>query len=70
MNKADDSILDVYSDVRREKWKTIINPQSQGMLKFLFSRPEDIIPNHPIYRLSQAMAADPAAAMKASPVCA
>jgi len=27
--KASESILDIYSDVRREKWKTIVDPQSQ-----------------------------------------
>lgn len=66
--KADDSILDVYSDVRIQKWKTIIDPQSQGTLRSLFSNPEDIIPNHPMYKMSQLIAKDPEAAKKNAPV--
>ena len=66
--KADDSILDVYSDVRREKWKTIIDPQSQATMKFIFSKPEDVIPNHPIYRTTEMMKKDPEMAKKNAPV--
>ncbi|KAF2157051.1 FAD/NAD(P)-binding domain-containing protein [Myriangium duriaei CBS 260.36] len=65
--KTDDSIFDVYSTVRRDKWKTIIDPQSQGMLRFLFSQPANVIPNHPVYKFSQAMAANPDAAQKLAP---
>lgn len=67
-DKIDDAILDVYSDVRRQKWKTIIDPQSQGTLRFLFSNPEDVIPNHPVYKFAQAMAINPEAARKNVPV--
>jgi hypothetical protein len=60
--------LDVYSDVRREKFKSIIDPQSQGTLKTIFSNPEDIVPNHPMYKFSQLMAKDPEMAKKNAPV--
>ena len=66
--KADDNILDVYSEVRREKWKQIIDPQSQGMLKTLFSNPEDIIPNHPMYKMSVLFEQHPQEAMRLAPV--
>lgn len=39
--RADDSILDVYSDKRREKWKTIVDPISQEN----FRRVTDVDPD-------------------------
>jgi hypothetical protein len=66
--KADDSILDVYSDVRREKFKTVTDPQSQGTLRTIFSDPENIVPNHPMYKFSQLLQKDPKTAMKNAPV--
>lgn len=66
--KASASILDTYSSVRREKWNTIIDPQSQGMLKTIFSDPSEIIPNHPMYKMSMMFESDPAKAAQSMPV--
>jgi 2-polyprenyl-6-methoxyphenol hydroxylase-like FAD-dependent oxidoreductase len=57
--KADDNILDMYDDVRREKWNTIINPRSQGMKKFIYSDPKVVIPGHPIYQMAMKMKESP-----------
>lgn len=66
--RADDSILDLYSKVRVEKWKTIIDPQSQDTMKFIFSKPEDVIPDHPFYKFCEAMKNNPLEARKNAPV--
>lgn len=66
--KAKDDILDVYCQVRREKFKTMIDPQSQGMMKTIFSNPEAVVPNHPMYKFSQLMEKDPELAKKNMPV--
>ncbi|GME50134.1 hypothetical protein BDV97DRAFT_385589 [Neofusicoccum parvum] len=39
--KADSSILDVYSDVRREKYYTIVNPTSSANFRRLFDQDPD-----------------------------
>ncbi|KAJ3519628.1 hypothetical protein NM208_g14052 [Fusarium decemcellulare] len=65
--KATDDILDVYSDVRREKFNTIINPQSQSTMRTIFSDPKDIVPNHPMYKFSQLLQTNPELAKKNAP---
>ena len=64
---ADESILDVYSDVRIKKWKTIVDPQSQSTIRFIFSHPEDV-PNSPLFKLAEALKNNPLEARKAAPV--
>lgn len=39
--KADDSILDKYSDIRRQKWLDIIDPISSENIKRLFDQDPD-----------------------------
>jgi hypothetical protein len=39
--KADPSILDIYSDVRREKYQTIVDPISQSNIRRLFDQDPD-----------------------------
>ena len=66
-DKANDTILDTYSEVRRDKWKTIIDPMSQGTLKMIFSDPANIA-DQPAYKMSQLMKTDPEAARARAPV--
>lgn len=66
--KADDSILDVYSDVRREKFQQVVDTQSQSMMKLIFSDPSDVVPDHPAYKFSQLFAANPKLAVEKMPV--
>lgn len=40
-NLADPSILDIYSDVRREKYKTIVDVVSQSNIRRLFDQDPD-----------------------------
>ena len=68
--KANDSILDKYSEIRLQKFKTVVDPQSQGMMKLIFSNPESVVPNHPAYKFSQLLAADPEKAKTMGPVSA
>ncbi|KAJ3495345.1 hypothetical protein NLG97_g3459 [Lecanicillium saksenae] len=64
--KANDSILDIYSEVRRDKWKNIIDPMSQSTLRMVFSDPAKIT-DSPAYKMSQLMRADPEAARARAP---
>ena len=66
--KASDDILDKYSEIRLQKFKTVVDPQSQGMMKMIFSNPNSIVPNHPAYKFSQLLAADPEKAKTMGPV--
>ena len=54
--------------MRRQKWKTVVDKQSQGTLKLLFSNPSDVIPDHRIYKFAQMLETDPEAALKTAPV--
>lgn len=65
--KANDTILDIYSEVRRDKWKTIVDPMSQGTLKMVFSDPANIA-DQPAYKMSQLVKTDPEAARAQAPV--
>lgn len=60
--------MDAYSDVRREKFQKVIDPQSQSMMKLIFSDPSDVVPNHPAYKFSQLFAANPKLAAEKAPV--
>lgn len=40
--KADDSILDKYSEIRSEKWRTLSDPISSENLRRLWKDPETI----------------------------
>lgn len=66
-DKADDSILDVYSDARREKFQKIVDPQSQGTLRSVFSDPSDLS-SIPMYKFSQLLKNNPEIAKKNAPV--
>lgn len=65
--KANDTILDIYSEVRRDKRKTIIDPMSQDTLRMVFSDPASIA-DQPAYKMSQLMKTDPEAARARAPV--
>ncbi|KAF4965997.1 hypothetical protein FSARC_6273 [Fusarium sarcochroum] len=60
---ADTSILDLYSQVRRDKWKSHIDPVSQRTMKMVFSDPTDIIPDHPLYKMCKMLESEPDASM-------
>lgn len=60
--KADDSILDRYSDVRREKYQTITDPISTENIKRLYDQdPEKALENDSLLKLLNGMKDDPAA---------
>ena len=63
--KADISILHEYSRVRRQKWQAHIDPTSQRAIKFVYSDPADIIPDHPLYKMCKLLETNPDA-MKTS----
>lgn len=60
-DKADESILGVYNQVRREKWKSHIDPTSRQAMKLVNSDPSDIIPDHPVYKMSKMLETNPSA---------
>ena len=52
--KADDSILERYSEVRREKYQTIVNPISSQNLRRLFEDdPETALETDEFFKLCQ-----------------
>ncbi|KAJ4244584.1 hypothetical protein NW762_014440 [Fusarium torreyae] len=56
---AEPSILDVYSQVRRDKWQSHIDPVSQRTMNMVFSDPTDIIPDHPLYKMCKMLESEP-----------
>ncbi|CAK7216703.1 hypothetical protein SCUCBS95973_002896 [Sporothrix curviconia] len=63
--KADDSILEKYSEVRREKYNTIINPISSANIRRLFAQdPETALQDDAFLRLLKDVSADEAFATK------
>ena len=68
-DKADQSILEVYNRVRREKWQSYIDPVSQRTMKLVYSDPKDIIPDHLIYKMARMCEENPQAIQgRAGPV--
>ena len=59
--KADDAILDVYSDKRREKWQTIIDPVSQENFRRVSdSDPDTLLQRDPVMQACKKAENDPA----------
>ena len=59
-NKADDSILDIYDQVRRQKYKEIIDPVSSGHIRRLFDQdPETALENDEFLQQCKQAEADP-----------
>lgn len=49
--KADDSILDKYSDIRREKYQTVTDPISTDNIKRLYDQdPDKALENDPLLK--------------------
>lgn len=59
-NKADDSILDKYSEVRIEKYKTLVNPISSSNIVRLFGQdPETALENDEFLKMCLKAEQDP-----------
>ena len=60
LNKADDSILDIYSQVRREKYQIFVDPASSANLVRMYdSHPETILERDEGLRKIDETASDP-----------
>jgi 2-polyprenyl-6-methoxyphenol hydroxylase-like FAD-dependent oxidoreductase len=60
--KADESILDLYSEKRIEKWKTIINPvSSDNFRRVSDSDPDTLLERDPVLQACKAAENDPEA---------
>jgi 2-polyprenyl-6-methoxyphenol hydroxylase-like FAD-dependent oxidoreductase len=68
--QADDSILDVYDEVRRRIWATIINPISTDNMRRLFqySDPDEAMEKDPFFKMIKEMQERPAGAEAATKV--
>ncbi|OAA43335.1 Monooxygenase, FAD-binding protein [Beauveria brongniartii RCEF 3172] len=66
-DKASETILCTCSEVRRDKWKNIIEPMSQNTLKIVFSDPANLADNN-AYKTSQLMKTGPGAARARAPL--
>lgn len=64
---ADDSILEVYSNIRRDKWFQFVDPQSRFTMEMIFSDPNKL-QDHPFYKISQLMKKNPEEARRNAPV--
>ncbi|KAI0203686.1 FAD binding domain-containing protein [Astrocystis sublimbata] len=63
--KADESILDLYSEKRIEKWKDVINPVSSGNFKRVSdSDPDTLLERDPVLQACKAAENDPEAQKK------
>ncbi|OQV00570.1 FAD binding domain-containing protein [Cladophialophora immunda] len=57
--KADDSILDIYSEVRRQKYDEVINPISSSNIRLMFdSDPETVLETNEFLQLAKRTATD------------
>lgn len=60
--KADDSILDKYSEIRRQKYLTIVDPISRDNVQRLFTQdPETVFETDPFIKLLKSLENDPKA---------
>lgn len=59
--RADASILDKYSEIRREKYLSLVDPISSSNFKRLWEKsPEETVASDPFFKLAAKAEADPA----------
>lgn len=64
---TDDSILDVYSDIRRKKWAEIIDPMSRANFRRIWA--EDALPEREaFFEMCKGLDKDEAKALQAATV--
>lgn len=59
-NRADPSILDIYSDIRRKKYQEIVDPISSSNLRRMFSvQPDKVLETDEFLQMCKKAATDP-----------
>ncbi len=56
--RADERILDKYSEIRIQKYKEIIDPVSSGNIKRLWDASPEAVDNEPFYQMLKRAAVD------------